>query len=138
MASLKAAAYTAILLHAIRRISRKLLVPARKMFNGHDGKSRPYFLYLSDGNRYWPMYLSCKCTALDAFHLESTLTYKYKERFISLFHESRKFAVLQYADMPTEDPNELVENLGYAESSELCDIMISAKDTFKMLTKELK
>ena len=31
MASLKAAAYTAILLHAARRITRKLLVPARKI-----------------------------------------------------------------------------------------------------------
>ena len=138
MASLKAAAYTAILLHAARRITRKLLVPAKKMFNGNDGKSRPYFLYLSDGSKYWPLYLSCRCTARDAFQIESALTYKYMDRFFSLLHEKREFAVLQYADMPTEDPNEMVENLGYAESNDFCDIMISAKDTFKMLTKELQ
>ena len=138
MASLKAAAYTAILLHAARRITRKLLVPARKMFNGHDGKVRPYFLYLSDGTQYWPMFLSCRCTAKEAFHIESALTYKFMDRLFTLLHEKREFAVLQYADIPTEDPNDLVEHLDYADSVEMCNIMIEAKETFKMLTKEMK
>lgn len=137
MASLKAAAYTAILLHAARRITRKLIRPARKSFAGNGGSPRPFFLYLTDGSRYWPLYLSCSCSPLDAFHIESKITYRFRDRLFGVFHEKRSFILLPRFSVPTEDPNELAESLGYAESSEMCDILISAKEMFQQLAKGL-